>query len=420
MLPNLSGLRHAPAPTGPYVDVLGDDQVCAISQQPFGSYTRSGRPFRRNACPKGWQLLRVDPSGGPPRLEPNYYDTIKLAMWLLSHAKDDNVMSPTRTGWIDNADRVACIAKAEQLLRTEKDWRDGLAAYKEFKYPTPPPEPESWELPDDDDESMDEAWVQELEWDLMTEYEAFGNEMLAALMGATGSVLNDVLISWLPELGALNWGGARPLHYSRLLPLVTPVNLLEDAEPTDTVYVDLSLTLRAYGVKTRTRLEALINSAYTRYRIALSVQAWTHSQTGDGRWQRFWDTPGNERLQAAHASGRPHYPNTYDVLQEWALQLAEEQLKRLPPNMHWFELSKSSSIDLLLAGWVNIDAIVANVTLTLYVLLNLYWKAPFFADYRSSQQRREDLANLRNLEALPDEYLRRVMYYDSPRLLDNV
>ena len=416
MLPNLSGLRHAPAPapTGPYVDVLGDDQVCAISQQPFGSYTRSGRPFRRNACPKAWQLLVVDPSGGTPRLEPNYYDTIELAMWLLD---DSNTMSPTRTGWIDNADRLACIAKARQLLPVEKDWRDGLEAYKEFRYPTPPPEPESlgdW----DDDESMDEAWVEELQWDLVTEYEAFGDEMLTALMGATGSVLNDVLISWLPELGALNWGGTRPLHYSRLLPLVMPVNFLEDAGPTDTVYVDLSLTLRAYGVSTRTRLEALVSSAYARYRIALSVQAWTHSQTEDGNWGRFWDAPGNERLQAAQASGRLHYPNTYDGLQEWALQLAEEQLKELPPNMHWFELSKSNVGNLERARW-NIDAIVANVTLTLYVLSNLYWKAPFFADYRSSQERREELANLRNLGALPGDYVRRVMHEDATRILDN-
>lgn len=420
MLPNLSGLRHAPAPapTGPYVDVLGDDQVCAISQQPLGSYTRSGKAFRRNACPKGWQLLVVD----PPRLEPNYYDTIELAMWLLSHAKDDNVMSPTRTGWIDNADRFACIAKAEQLLRVEKDWRDGLEAYKEFKYPTPPPEPESWELPDDDDDSMDEEedWTEALQWEIFGEFEAFGDEMLTALMGATGSPLNEVLISWLPELLALNWGGARPLHYSRLLPLVTPVNFLEDADPTNTVYVDLSLTLRAYGVKTRTRLQALINSAYNRYKVALSVQAWMrHVSEMRGAWWHFWDENGRAALPELLESGRLHYPNTYDGLREWALQLAEEQLKELLPNMHWFELDKANVDNLLLAGW-NIDAIVANVTLTLYVLLNLYWKAPFFADFRDSQARLEDLANLRNLEALPVDYLRRVMYEGSQRILDNV
>jgi hypothetical protein len=413
MLPNLSGLRHAPASTGPYVDVLGDDQVCAISQQPFGSYTRSGKAFRRNACPKGWQLLVVDPSGGT-HLEPNYYDTIELAMWLLDGS---NTMSPTRTGWIDNADRLACIAKARQLLPVEKDWRDGLEAYKEFRYPTPPPEPESW-VPSDDDESMDEAWVEELQWEILGEFQAFGDEMLTALTGAASNTLNSTLVSWLPELSRLNWRGARPLHYSRLVPIVTPVNFLEDAQPTDTVYVDLTLALRAYGVNTRTRLEALVSSAYTRYRVALSVQAWTHSQTGDGGWQRFWDANDNERLQAAHASARPHYPNTYDGLQEWALQLAEEQLKQLPPNMHWFELDKANVYNLLLAGWANIDAIVANVTLTLYVLLNLYWRAPYFDDFRDPRERLEELANLRNLGALQGDYLRRVMYDDARRILD--
>lgn len=411
MLPNLSGLRHAPAPapTGPYVDVLGDDQVCAISQQPFGSYTRSGRRFRRNACPKAWQLRIVD----PPQLESNYYDTIELAMWLLSHADAENLMSPTRTGWIDNEDRKACIAKARELLPVEKDWRGTLEAYKEFRYPTPPPQPESWELPDDD-ESMEEAWVQEeLEWDLFTEYEGFGDAMLTALMGATGSELDDVLVSWLPELRALDWRGARPLHYSRLRSIVTPVNLVEDARPTDTVYIDLSLGLRRYGVNSRTRLEALVSSAYNRYRVALSIQAWTHSQTGNGGWQRFWD----ERRDDAVST--PHYPNTYDVLQEWAVQLTNEQLNELPPNMHWFELDKSNVDALMLAGWWNIDAIVANVTLTLYVLLSLYWKAPYFSDFRDPQERLEELANLRNLDTLPGDYVRRAMYDDATRILDN-
>lgn len=409
MLPNLSGLRHAPASTGPYVDVLGDDQVCAISQQPLGSYTRSGKAFRRNACPKGWQLRIVD----PPRLEPNYYDTIELAMWLLSHADAANIMSPTRTGWIDNADRLACIAKARQLLPVEKDWRDGLEAYKEFRYPTPPPEPESWELPDED-ESMDD---EELQWEVFGEFEAFGDEMLTALMDATSNVVNGTLFSWFPELSRLNWRGARPLHYSRLLPFVTPVNFLEEAEPTDTVYVDLTLALRAHEVNTPTRLEALINSAYNRYRLALSVQAWTRHMP-DGGWWRFWDAPGNEHLQMLGGLG-PHYPNTYDGLQEWALQLAQEELKELPPDMHWFELDKANVDNLLLAGWRNIDAIVANVTLTLYVLLNLYWKSPYFRGGIDPLDRREELANLRNLGALPGDYLRRVMYDGSPRILDD-
>lgn len=406
MLPNLSGLRHAPASTGPYVDVLGDDQVCAISQQPFGSYTRSGKAFRRNACPKGWQLLVVDQNGGT-HLEPNYYDTIELAMWLLDGS---NTMSPTRTGWIDKTDREACIAKAEQLLPVEKDWRDGLEAYKEFRYPTPPPEPESW-VPSDDDESMDEAWVEELQWEILGEYEAFGQEMLISLMGATGSELAPWIVTGFPELGALNWGGARPLHYSRLLPLVTPVNFFQGANARH-VYNELTSTLRAYKVDTTTRLEALINHAYSQYMVALSIQAWTHSQTSDGGWQRFWD----ERRDDAVST--PHYPNTYDGLEEWALQLAEEQLKRLPHNMHWFELEKSNATNLLLAGWGNIDAIVANVTLTLYVLLSLYCTSAHFGGTRDRLERREELANLRNLDALPGDYLRRVMYDDARRILD--
>ena len=410
MLPNLSGLPHAPAPapTGPYVDVLGDDQVCAISQQPFGSYTRSGKAFRRNACPKGWQLLVVDQNG--THLEPNYYDTIELAMWLLSHAADDHILSPTRTGWIDNDDRRDCIAKARQLLPVEKDWRDGLEAYKAFRYPESPPDYLASWVPADDDESMDEDSDDALEWELMAEYEGFGQEMLISLMGATGSELAPALVTWFPELGALNWGGARPLHYSRLLPLVTPVNFFQGANARH-VYDELTSTLRAYKVDTTTRLEALINHAYSQYMVALSIQAWTHSQTRDGGWQRFWD----ERRDDAVST--PHYSNTYEGLEEWALQLAEEQLKRLPPNMHWFELEKSNATNLLLAGWGNIDAIVANVTLTLYVLLGLYCTSAHFGGTRDRLERREELANLRNLGALPGDYLRRVMHEESPRIL---
>ena len=419
MLPNLSGLRHAPASTGPYVDVLGDDQVCAISQQPFGSYTRSGKAFRRNACPKGWQLLILDPSGGPPRLEPNYYDTIELAMWLLSH-DDANIMSPTRTGWIDNADREACIAKARELLRVETDWRLSLEAYKEFKYPTPPPAPESWAPSDDDDDPMDDdVALEDLQWEVMGEFEAFGDEVLTALMGVGGEELNPTLATWLPVFARSN--GPRALHYSRLLPLVMPVNFLEDAHPLGPHHPELTLELRDFGVNTRDKLSALICAAYARYKVALAVQAWTRhvSEMRDTAWWRVWDEGGGTAVAELLESGRLHYPNTYDGLQEWALQLAKEQLEGLPPDMHWFALEKSSLDNLKLAGWT-IDTIVANVTLTLYVLLNLYWTSAYFGGGRDSWERREDLANLRNLDALPGEYLRRVMYDGSPRLLDNV
>lgn len=400
MLPNLSVLRHAPAPTGPYVDVLGDDQVCALTQQRFGSYTRSGRSFRKNACPKAWQLLIVDPSGGPSRPEANYYDTIELAMWLLD---DTNTMSPTRTGQIDEYDRRACIAKARELLPVEKDWRNGLEAYKAFIYPESPP---------DDDEPMELEELLQYEDEnsnptlgeilIAQEFNFFGDNMLTGMMSTGNDVFSPMIVRALPQLRSATLDGVHPLHYSKLLPLVTPTNFLEE-RPVGLHSSPVLNSLRGYGIVNDDRLIAIVSAAYAQYKKAFQIMTW--SDFTSTQWTRFlgetFDDEEDYHLLSSVA------PSTYVGLKEMALQLATEELVSLPSNRRWYTLSANNANKLINEGW-EIGSIVANATLTLYVLLNIYWSAPNFG-HRDPGGRYGHVANLRNLEGAAEAFVRRVM-----------
>ena len=401
-LPDLSRLRPAGAPTGPYVDVLRDGESCPLSLEDFNpghsmtlrgasrvqhklGLRRAGEYQSRVGCDKAWRPLTyeteermvdgrpVQVKTGRTVLEEQYYDTVQLGMWLL----DKGISPATKREFVDE-DRNACIAKAAELVESQ-GWAS-LMAYKESFFPSrPPPPPQALPNPFEAPLIASQALRQEIVADFMQ----IGKSTLHSLIYAPGS----------------------PLHYSKLLNLVHMsagengrVLTLSVATP-GAVELQQGLQqagLGSFGVPNpslgTSKYLAVLYAAHEEYKTAHNIDVWANSTSWMGvrlmrpnqHWWDYWNHYLDDDVRDAltyRRSGRewfgPDRPGygiglraNIKYLCEHEVGKAKQLLAPFWPNMHAPPLARSWSYLYPAAqlGWTP-ELLVARSVLTLWALM---------------------------------------------------
>ena len=388
-LPNLSGLRPARAPTGPYVDVLRDGESCPLSLEDFNpghsmtlrgasrvqhklGLRRAGEYQSRVGCDKAWRPLTyeteermvdgrpVQVKTGRTVLEEQYYDTVQLGMWLL----DKGISPATKREFVDE-DRNACIAKAAELVESQ-GWAS-LMAYKESFFPSrPPPPPQAL--------SNFALWRQGHIADFMQ----IGESTLNSLIYEPGSPLH---YGKLIKPAHMALGRIRLTGHGGLLPLTvsTPgaVELKEGLEQAGIGTVH-HLGLFAYM--------AVVYAAYEQYKTAHDIDIWANSEspsgirirTPDQHWWDYWnhhqeDAVASEvQLRRSGVSSPRYGPGlrtTFKHFCEHEVGEAKQLLAPFRPNMHAPPLTDLGAAAQL--GWTP-ELLVARSVLTLWAVLAIY------------------------------------------------
>lgn len=360
-LPDLSRLRLAEAPTGPYVDVLEDDKACLISQEEFdaghsmtlrgahlvrgpASRLRRADAYRSHVgCEKAWQLIVMDESGKPIREEP-YYDTIHLGMALIGGLET----SPLSRRPIQLVDAQMCIAKAQELV-AEQGWAS-LAAYKQAHFPlSAVPEPVPFQ--------------HGAERGRGAAFEAFVGEFMS-----TGQRLYDKLI--LETRNGWHYGNlVRNLSVDQRGVLLPPDAAVLNELQRGLAMVGFEFSNAPYEAN---KLASVLWGAYEEYKTALDISAWHERRDQNGQllrsagqhWTRYWeyfeDPDLAERImEVRHADEVP----TLEELRGFA-QVAMSKLRSIPHNKPGYPIA-----DLHAAhgfGWTP-ETLLARATLTLWV-----------------------------------------------------
>jgi len=366
-LPNLSGLRPAPAPTGPYAGVLRDES-CPLSLHDFkpgtsmtlrgshlvkgtfkgdtSSLRRAGAYRSHVGCDKAWQPLTYKRDGDGRStdetiLEPHYYDTIHLALWL----EDHNTSPITKREFVEE-DMNACKAKAAELAELQ-GW-GSLVAYREAYVQgiTSPPQA----LPAPPDSAAQRA-----------------------------ADIADLVHIGKSTLDSLMHEPAAPLHYGKLLDLVhidlgghRRVFPLSASTP-GAVELKQGLEQAGLGMNSGpglTKYTAALWAAYEDYKTAHDIDIWANSVTLMGirimppnqNWWDYW----NHYQEREHSRPNRTWP-TIGYLCEHEVGEAKQLLaslllatERAPP------LSKLEEAHH--RGWTP-KLLVARSVLTLWALL---------------------------------------------------